>query len=133
MKLTDGGLRLVLASDLPRVIGTLLPATVKEFLAAEGLNVEDVSFWVAHQGGPKVLDAIGEGLDLRADTLRPSWDVWERYGNVSSASVFFILRALQESAPPAPGALGVMLAFGPGLSCEMALLRAGGWLSENGR
>jgi predicted naringenin-chalcone synthase len=45
--------------------------------------------------------------------------------------VFFVLNRIQQSTPPKPGDLGVMLAFGPGLTCEMVLLRAGGWLSSS--
>jgi predicted naringenin-chalcone synthase len=56
----------------------------------------------------------------------------QRYGNVSSATVFFIMDALREVAPPREGALGLMLALGPGLSCEMVLLRAAGWLCRPG-
>lgn len=76
------------------------------------------------------MDAIASGLDLPPRALAPTWDTWEAYGNLSSATVFFVLRHLSESAPPYPGALGLMLAFGPGVSCEMVLLRAGGWLSQ---
>ena len=55
--------------------------------------------------------------------LRHSWTVWERYGNMVSSTVFFVLRELQETAPPRDGDIGLMLAFGAGVSCEMVLLR----------
>ncbi len=56
-----------------------------------------------------------------------SWAVWERCGNTISSAVFFILQHLQEVDPPADGDLGVMLAVGAGVSCEMVLLRSHGW------
>jgi predicted naringenin-chalcone synthase len=77
-----------------------------------------------------MLEAIGESLQLTEHALAPSWVVWERRGNVVSSSIFLILRELQESAPPPEGALGVLIAFGAGVTCDMALLRAGGWLSN---
>jgi alkylresorcinol/alkylpyrone synthase len=55
--------------------------------------------------------------------------VWEDSGNLSSSTVFFVLDRIRQCMPPKPGDLGMMLAFGPGLTCEMVLLRAGGWLS----
>ena len=64
--------------------------------------------------------------------MQASWRVLERYGNMSSASVFFVLKELQKTAPPAEGDLGLMMAFGPGLTCELVLLRWHGRLHEEG-
>ncbi len=131
MRLTDSGLRLVLSPRLPRLVRDRLRPTVTQFLAAQGVALDDVRFWVIHPGGPKILEAVAESLELSDRTTQPTWDVWERYGNLSSATVFFILRRLQEAAPPAPGDLGMMIALGPGITCEMVLLRSAGWLSEH--
>lgn len=130
MRLTDTGFRLVLSPDLPDAVRRHLPPTVRSFLQARAISVGDLSFWIVHPGGPKVLDAVGAGLELPDGLLEPSWNVLERCGNVSSASVFLILNELREHSPPSPGALGMVLAFGPGLSCEMVLLRAQGWLTR---
>jgi alkylresorcinol/alkylpyrone synthase len=130
MRLDDSGLRLVLARDLPQAVGRLLPGTVRTFLSRAGVDASAISFWLVHPGGPKVLDAVQAALGLSEGDLRAAWDVWERYGNISSPTLFFIMRALQERDPPAEGALGMMLAFGPGLSCEMVLLRSRGWLGR---
>lgn len=130
MRLTDSGFRLVLSPRLPRLVRDRLRPTVTQFLAAQGAALDDVRFWVIHPGGPKILEAVAESLELSDEAVQPTWDVWERYGNLSSATVFFILRRLQEAAPPAPGDLGMMIALGPGITCEMVLLRSAGWLSE---
>ncbi len=129
MRLTDGGFRLVLSPHLPRLIETRLHVFVDEFLARNSVTSEDIAFWVVHPGGPKILDAVAAGLHLSGRDLAATWETWEAAGNLSSATVFFILRHLAHTTPPRPGALGLMLAFGPGVSCEMLLLRAGGWLS----
>jgi len=130
MRLTDTGLRLILSAELPIAIRQHLPRSVHGFLRAHGLSTAEVSFWSVHTGGPKVLEAVGETLGLPDRLLQPSWQVLERVGNVSSASVFFSLRVLQESSPPRPGSYGLLVAFGPGLSCELALVRARGWLGQ---
>jgi len=130
MRLSDTGLRLVLSPDLPNLVAQHLPATLDGFLAAHDVRRSDVEFWVIHPGGPRVLEAVGATLQLSERALAPSWAVWSAYGNVSSATVFFILEALRQMNPVPAGRLGVMMAFGPGLSCELLLLRSGGWLSD---
>jgi len=122
----------VLSPALPDLVHTRLRDTVVAFLERCGLGLGDVGFWIVHPGGPKILDAAADALGLSDNALRPARDVWEKCGNLSSATVFFILRELQRSAPPRAGTLGLMMAFGPGVTCEMVLLRSGGWLA-NGR
>jgi alkylresorcinol/alkylpyrone synthase len=130
MWLSDTGLRLVLSPELPMIVRDRLEPTVNGFLESHGVCRSNIAFWVVHPGGPRVLEAIGERLSLSSSDLAPSWEVWRGYGNVSSATVFFILEALRARGPIPEGRLGLMMAFGPGLSCELVLLRAGGWLSD---
>lgn len=125
MRLTTTGFRLELSPQVPRLVRRHLRTTVEAFLAEHQASVQDIAFWAIHPGGPKLLEAIGESLALSDEALRPSWRVWERRGNVSSATALVILRDILEAGPPA-GALGMLLAPGPGLSCEMVLLRASG-------
>ncbi len=126
-RFTETGLRIAPSSNLPHLIRAQLPKTMRTFLEPYNLEPADISFWVVHPRSPQLLVAVGESLQLSDRQLAPSRAVWERYGNVVSASVFFILRHLQESAPPADGELGVMLALGAGVTCEMVLLRSRGW------
>ena len=133
MRLSDTGLRLVLSPTLPQVVVKHLPTALNRFLAEHELSLSDVDFWIIHPGGPRVLESVGQELGLVDTALAPSWAVWSAYGNVSSATVFFILKALHERDGVPEGRLGVMIAFGPGLSCELALLRSTGWLSRPAR
>lgn len=133
MRLGNTGLGLVLSPDLARVIRDRLPQTIGRFLARHGIGPDDLAFWIVHPGGPRILETVGETLGLAPRALDASWDVWERHGNVSSTTVFLIAEAMRRTAPPRAGALGVVLAFGPGLSCELVLLRASGWLSDSRR
>jgi len=123
MHLTTTGFRLDLSRHIPRLVRQHLRTTVEEFLAEYGTSLEDVAFWAIHPGGPKLLESIGESLDLSEAALRQTWRVWERCGNVSSATALLILRDLLDGGLAA-GALGMLIAPGPGLSCEMVLLRA---------
>jgi len=123
MRLTTTGFRLDLSPQVPRLVRRHLRSTVETFLAEHRASIEDVAFWAVHPGGPKLLESIGDTLGLSEAALRPTWRVWEQCGNMSSATALVILRDLLEEGPP-PGSLGMLLAPGPGLSCEMVLLRA---------
>ena len=125
MHLTTTGFRLDLSRHVPRLIRRHLRSTVEEFLTAHGHRLEDVAFWAVHPGGPKLLESIGQSLGLSEAALAPTWRVWERCGNVSSATALLTLGDMIDEGIR-PGALGVMLAPGPGLTCEMVLLRAPG-------
>ncbi|HZR81846.1 MAG TPA: 3-oxoacyl-[acyl-carrier-protein] synthase III C-terminal domain-containing protein [Candidatus Binatia bacterium] len=122
-RLTEGGFRMVSAVGLPRVARARLRPSVAEFLAPLGLALEDISLWAINPRSPQILEAIGDALDLSADDLAPSWTAWSRYGNTISATVYFILDTLRTEVRPPAGALGILLSFGAGVTCEMALVR----------
>jgi len=112
----------VLSPELPSVITRYLAGDVTGFLAANGLTKDGIAAWVCHPGGPKVIDAIADGLDLSPDALELTWRSLGEIGDLSSASVLHILRDTIAKPPPA-GSPGLMLAVGPGLSSELVLLR----------
>lgn len=115
----DNGLRLRLSQDLPDTLAACVPDVVGSFLAANDRGVGDIEHWLVHPGGPQILDAVETALHLPDDTLSLSRSVLRRFGNMSSPTIFFILRELLES-----GATGscLTMAFGPGLTVEMVLL-----------
>jgi alkylresorcinol/alkylpyrone synthase len=119
-ELRDGGLRVVLSRDLPGMVEARLGAAVDAFLAPSGLGRSDIDIVAAHPGGPRIFKAIERALDLEADALRISRAVFARYGNASSAGIFFVLSALE---PAGLHSRALAIAFGPGLSIELALLR----------
>lgn len=117
----DGGFRVVLSAEVPAMAAGLRP-DVEKFLAEHGLALGDIDTFVCHPGGPKVLEAIEHALSLPAGALQRSWDHLARVGNLSSASVLFVLGdALSEEH--APGTLGLLLAMGPGFCSELVLLQ----------
>ncbi|MCY7396538.1 MAG: type III polyketide synthase [Nocardioides sp.] len=119
-----GGLKIVLDSAVPDVVRTYLGDDVRRFLAQHDLGPDDVGWYVAHPGGPKVLEALQQALGVEREALQVTWDSLSRVGNLSSASVLHVLADTLETRPPAPGSYGLMLAMGPGFCSELVLLRS---------
>ena len=122
-EISQQGLRIVLSPRLPDVIEENLAGDVDAFLDRYGLCRADIGSWVIHTGGPKVLRAIQDSLDLRDRDLDRSWDCLSRFGNLSSASVLLVLEDVVANHPPPPGTYGLLLAMGPGFCSEMVLLQ----------
>ena len=121
-RLTNAGFYPLLSRSLvERLPGPTLEA-VKALLARHGLRCEDLSFWLVHPGGPRVLTALQRELKIEPDLLRWSWQALRHSGNTSSAAIIDVLsRYLAD--PGAPAGWGIALAFGPGISIEILLLR----------
>ena len=118
----SGGFQLVMTRDVPKMADEYLRDEVDHFLADHGLSIADISTWVCHPGGPKVLDSIQDAIGLPPEALVHSRNSMRENGNISSASVLDVLRRTV-AEPPAEGAFGVMLAMGPGFSFELLLLQ----------
>jgi alkylresorcinol/alkylpyrone synthase len=119
-ELRDGGLRVVLSRELPSVVQSHLRGAVDGFLQSAGLLLSDIDFVAAHPGGLRIFDAIERSLELTPGALAASRAVFTKYGNASSAGIFFVLEAIR---PPRRASRGLAIAFGPGLSIELALIR----------
>ncbi len=118
------GLRIVLGVEVPELVSRHLRGDVDGFLAAHGMTRRDVDFWVAHPGGPKVLEAMAEALEVPREALGVTWRSLDRIGNLSSASVLHVLADTLRDRPPRAGSSGILMAMGPGFCLEMVLLRA---------
>lgn len=120
---TAGGFRVVLDPSVPDVVRRFLADDVRGFLAEHALTPDDISAWVCHPGGPRVLEAVSEVLDLPAGALDVTWRSLSEVGNLSSSSVLHVLRDTLAGPAPEPGSPGLMIAMGPGFCCELVLLR----------
>jgi alkylresorcinol/alkylpyrone synthase len=116
------GFELVLSKDLATVVEQYICDDVTTFLAAHGLTTTDIGAWVSHPGGPKIIDAITDSLQLPPEALELTWRSLGEIGNLSSASVLHVLRDTIAKPPPA-GSPGLMIAMGPGFCSELVLLR----------
>jgi alkylresorcinol/alkylpyrone synthase len=119
----DTGFKVVLSGKVPEVVRAHVGADVDAFLEGHGLARRDVRHWVAHTGGPKVLTAFGEALGLPEEALSRSRRSLAEVGNLSSASVLFVLGDLLDSGEAREGDLGLVAAMGPGFGAELLLLR----------
>lgn len=119
---TSTGLQIVLDAAVPELVHQFLGEDVRSFLAEHDLSVGDVAAWVSHPGGPKVIEAIQDVLDLPADALELTWRSLAEVGNLSSSSVLHVLRDTIDKRPPA-GTAGLLMAMGPGFCSELVLLR----------
>lgn len=119
----EGKLRITLASSVRELASPLIAGAVDPLLRHNGVVRSDIRFWVMHPGGRKVIDNVQRQMGLTDDQLRFSRSVLRNYGNVSSPTVMFVLDELVREGDPKPGDWGVMVALGPGMAAEAALLR----------
>ncbi|HEX2244436.1 MAG TPA: type III polyketide synthase [Gammaproteobacteria bacterium] len=118
-RIGEYGFDMHLSGRVPHTIGSELPARIDAILGQ--WRREDIELWAVHPGGRSVLDAVENALDLCDGDLHYSREVLRSFGNMSSATVMFILKRMIEDAPRS--ALGCALAFGPGLTTESMLFR----------
>jgi len=118
----DGGFGIVLSPGLPALIEAHLAEDVGAFLERHDLKSRDVGVWTVHAGGPRILDAVRDALDLDPVALQASRASLARCGNLSSASVLDVLAGQLDEAREA-GTPGLVVAFGPGVGAELVLLR----------
>jgi predicted naringenin-chalcone synthase len=118
----DHGFRLTLSTYVSKIIATHLRPLLLEGIASFGLAEQDVDVWAVHPGGKSILDRIEAELDLAPGHLAVSRSVLRAHGNMSSATILFVLKALLASE--SVGSV-CALAFGPGLTVEMAHLTLG--------
>jgi len=121
--ISERGFQLVLSPEIPVLVRENLPGDVDRFLGDMGLARSDISVWVAHTGGPKVLSSMEGALGLPRGTMDISWERLAKVGNVSSASVLQVLKHTTEKKRPAAGSYGLMLAMGPGFCAELLLVQ----------
>ncbi|MDO9709885.1 type III polyketide synthase [Paracraurococcus lichenis] len=118
-RIGDGGFDMTLSGFVPLTLARALPDQAGAILA--GARTEDIDLWAVHPGGRSVLDAVMHGLDLPEAALDVSRAVLREHGNMSSATVMFVLERMMREA--SRGQRGCALAFGPGLSAETMRFR----------
>jgi alkylresorcinol/alkylpyrone synthase len=118
---SSSGFQLVMSRDVPKMTDDYLGEEVDRLLADYGLSTADISTWICHPGGPKVLDSIENAIGLPPEALANSRNSMRDNGNMSSVSVLDVLRRTIADSPP-EGTFGVMVSMGPGFSFELLLL-----------
>jgi predicted naringenin-chalcone synthase len=118
----DDGFDMVLSGEVPAAIQQILTAHIDDVL--HGASVSDVGLWAVHPGGRSILDAVERTLHLPPEALLPSRAVLMENGNMSSATVMFVMEKMLQASRP--GILGCAMAFGPGLTAETMMFQSMG-------
>ena len=121
--LRDSGFHILLAKDVPEMIGSKIKGLVEGFLSRQGMTQQDIKGWILHPGGARLLKNVEEALGLCKCDTQPSWDILGNVGNLSSATILFILQEWLEKRPLKTGEHALAAAFGPGFSAEFLLLQ----------
>ena len=121
--LRDSGFHILLSKDVPEMIGARMRELVDCFFKRRGLSQEQIKGWILHPGGSRLLSNVEQALGLTHEDTQPSWDILGNVGNLSSATILFILQEWLEKRPLQSGDLAFAGAFGPGFSAEFLLLQ----------
>jgi predicted naringenin-chalcone synthase len=118
-RIGGSGFDMILSGQVPRTLASALPSKVGAMLGGRRNN--EIDLWAVHPGGRSILDAIASTLELTEDALDVSRDILRRFGNMSSATVIFVLKTLLDRRLRG---LGCAMAFGPGLTAESMVFEA---------
>lgn len=121
--IVDSGMRVVFSARIPAVVQELMYDNVMTFLAPFGLDLKDIDRFILHPGGAKVVRAYEQALGLAPEQVCATREILRRHGNMSSATVFFVLAEVLRDAPLEEGQYGLLGVLGPGFSCELALIQ----------
>jgi alkylresorcinol/alkylpyrone synthase len=121
-KPTNTGLQMVLEVGVPDAIEEHFPAVVHPFLARSGLEIRDMDYLIFHPGGKKIIHLVESLFNDLGQNIDETKEVLRLYGNMSSATVLYVLDRVIDSKPQ-PGSHGLMLSFGPGFTAQRLLLR----------
>jgi alkylresorcinol/alkylpyrone synthase len=121
--IVDRGFKIVLSPDVPKVVYDNILGDVEGFLRDNNLTQSDISSYIFHSGGPKVLEAMENALSLPPNALAPSWKSLREVGNLSAASVLAVLEDYLTIHPGAPGTYSILAAMGPAFCSELVLLQ----------
>ncbi|PLX99515.1 MAG: type III polyketide synthase [Desulfuromonas sp.] len=120
----DLGFDIALSSYVPKIIGANIEEAIKPVLASRQFNLADVGTWAVHPGGKAIVDKVVESLDLDQSQVTASRHVLRQYGNMSSATILFVLKEILQRDSGEAHENVCAMAFGPGLTVEMGLLEA---------
>lgn len=117
-RIGDYGFEMTLSTRVPELIQQHLRPWLSQWLAKQNLAIEDIQSWAIHPGGPRIIQGVAKSLELPAGATDASHEVLSECGNMSSATVLFVIQRLQQNSAQRPC---VALGFGPGLMAEAAL------------
>ncbi len=122
-RIGNQGFQMILSPELPKIIlDSAVPELIK-ILESNGIDKKRIKYWALHPGGKSILDSLQKGLRLSEEQMIPSRKILRDFGNMSSASILFVLKEILRNEKIEKGDLCCAVAFGPGLTMEAALFR----------
>lgn len=121
--LTDQGFRMYLSSYVPQILASNVETFIADLISPCDLAIDDITTWAIHPGSRKIVDFVRDQLGLSPESVASSHEILRDYGNMSSATILFVLQHIQQTQRPPRGSYGVMMAFGPGLTMEGILIQ----------
>jgi predicted naringenin-chalcone synthase len=121
--ITDAGFFMGLSPRVPVTLRRNIAGVMDNLLTPRGLGVADITHWLVHPGGPSIVEAVQQKLELSDEQVALSWEILAEHGNCSSTTVLLMLERLLREGRAKSGEWGVMMAFGPGLTLETCLLQ----------
>lgn len=122
-KIGNSGFEMLLSSELPKIILNEATPVLKKILAHHNLSPDQISHWALHPGGRAILDSLQNGMNISDEKMIPSRTILKNYGNLSSASILFVIKELMTNTVLNKDGIVCAVAFGPGLTMEVALLK----------
>ena len=122
-KIVDRGFEVVFSSRIPSIVRDDFAPLLDTFLERHQLSRSAIERYILHPGGAKVINAYQTALDLSDSQLEGAWNILRDYGNMSSATIFFVLDYELQKQHLQPHEPAVMAVFGPGFTCELMMLR----------
>jgi len=121
-KLTNSGLQMVLDIEVPDTIASHFGDIIHPFLQKNDLEIKDIDHMIFHPGGKKIVTTVESLFSGLGKNIEATKEVLKQYGNMSSATVLYVLESIMDTAPE-KGEKGLMLSFGPGFSAQRVLLQ----------
>ena len=117
----DNGFEMILSTYVPKIIAANLSSAISPLLAEHDLTATDIDYWALHPGGRAIVDKAEESLELAPEQVAASRSVLNDYGNMSSATILFVLKELLANPALSVDERIYGLAFGPGLTVESGI------------
>jgi len=122
-KIGNFGFEMILSSELPKIILESACPQLLKILSLKNISKNNIKYWALHPGGRAILDSLQNGLQLTDEQMIPSRNVLKNFGNMSSASILFVLKEILKTSDLQKDEYCCAVAFGPGLTMEVALLQ----------
>jgi alkylresorcinol/alkylpyrone synthase len=117
----DNATHLILSPQIPALLGTHFPEFIEKFLSSHNLDKSQIKQFLAHPGGRKILDNIKDNLSLGEEFFTSSYAILENFGNMSSASIFFVIDHFLKQGSYISSDYVLILGIGPGINLELVL------------